>query len=292
VIRFAEIAVGQGGGVRCSRCHGTDPDVTYRDTDEVRAEISAVCSLWDVAPGPNIVLTGAEPFGHPALPSLVAAAVEARCRRVCLDTDAVACGSAQNAGGSLMAGVRHLRWTLLAGTPGIHDALVGRPGALDASVAGVGTFRSIAGGEGFDVSVIAVVPVCRHNAHDLPAAVSVAVQAGADAVRLRVEDGGMDLASVVPWVIAACDTGVVNGVWVEVEGVPFCLLPGYDLHVADAVRERPGTKQPVCASCALDGLCAGAPVSASADQLSLLAPPDFAAALASGVARSRGEGVR
>lgn len=289
MIRFAEVAVGRGGGVRCSRCYPASEGVSYRDAAEVLAEVSAVCALWDEPPGPNIAFTGAEPFGHPELPALVASAVEAHCRRVCLETDAVACGSPQNAGGSLMAGVRHLRWTILGGTPGVHDALVSDPGAIDASVEGVRTFRAVAADRGLDVSVTAVVPVCRHNVHDLPAAVLVAVRAGADAVRLRVEDGGLDLGTAVPWLVAACDTGVVNGVWVEVEGVPFCLMPGYDLHIADAVRARPGSKQPACGSCAIDPLCAGAPVSASADQLALLAPPPFAPALASGVMRSRGE---
>lgn len=292
MIRFAEVVVGEGGGVRCSRCHGAPGDVMYRDAADVRAEVSAICSLWDMPPGPNIVFLGAEPFGHPALPSLVGAAVEAHCRRVSLQTDAVACASPQNAAGSIMAGVRHLRWTILGGTPGVHDALVSHPGALDASVAGVRSFLSIAGDQGIDVNVVAVVPVCRHNVHDLPAAVSVAVAAGADSVRLRVEDGGLELGSAVPWIVAACDTGVVNGVWVEVDGVPFCLLPSYELHVADSVRARAGAKQPICGSCALDPVCGGAPVGASADQLALLAPPPKASSLASAVSRSRDGEVR
>jgi len=292
VIRFAEVVVGEGGGIRCARCHPDGAVVSYRDAEEVRAEVSAVCGLWDTPPGPNITFTGAEPFGHPALPSLIASAVEAGCVRVCLDTDAVACTSPQNAGGSLMAGVRHLRWIVLGGTPGVHDALTSRPGALDASVAGVRSFRSIAKDQDIDISVTAVIPVCRHNVHDLPAAVSVALGVEADAVHLRVEDGGLDLGSAIPWLVAACDTGVVNGVWVEVEGVPFCLLPGYDLHLADAVRVRPGTKQTACASCALDPVCAGAPASASTDQLALLVPPGSAPSLAASVMRSRREAVR
>ena len=246
------------------------------------------CALWDGMPGPNIRLIGAEPFGHPELPALVAAATEAHCRRLCLDTDAIALRSPQNAGGSLMAGVRHLRWTILGGTPGVHDALYGEPGALDASVEGIRSFTSIASDEALAISVTAVVPVCRHNARDLPAAAGLAVDAGVDRILLRVEDGGLDLASALPWIVAACDTGVVNGVWVEVEGVPFCLLPGYDLHLADAVRERPGAKPPLCATCALDRVCAGAPAGASADQLALLTPPSFAAKLAASVARARG----
>lgn len=292
MIHFAEVAVGEGDGIRCSRCHPESAVASYRDVDSVRAEVSAVCGLWDTPPGPNIAFTGAEPFGHPSLPSIIASAVEAGCVRVLLDTDAVACASPQNAAGSLMAGVRHLRWTVLGGTPGVHDALVLRPGALDASAAGVRSFRSIAKDQDIDISVTAVIPVCRHNVHDLPAAVSVALGVEADAVQLRVEDGGLDLGSAIPWLVAACDTGVVNGVWVEVEGVPFCLLPGYDLHLADALRVRPGTKSTACASCALDPACAGGPVSASTDQLALLAPPGFAPSLAVSVTRSRREAVR
>jgi hypothetical protein len=288
VIRFAEVAVGTGGEVRCSRCHGEAQAASYRPAAEVASEIAIACGLWEGLPGPNVSLTGAEPFGHPELPALVGAAVEARCQRLCIETDAVALRSPQNAGGSLMAGVRHLRWTLLGGTPGLHDALLGTPGALDGSVEGLRSFLSIAKNEAVPVSVTAVVPVCRHNVHDLPAAAGLAVDAGADRILLRVEDGGLDLSSALPWIVAACDTGVVNGVWVEVEGVPFCVLPGYDLHLADAVRVRPGAKPPVCASCALDAVCAGVPVGAGVDQLALLSPPPFADRLAASVRRARG----
>ena len=288
MIRFARVAVGSGGEVRCSRCHGEPQAATYRSAVEVTAEIAMVCALWEGLPGPNLALGGAEPFGHPDLPALVGAAVEAHCQRLCLDSDAVALRSPQNAGGSLMAGVRHLSWTILGGTPGVHDALLGAPGALDASVEGVRSFESIAAAETVDVSVTAVVPVCRHNVHDLPAAAGLVVDAGADRVLLRIEDGGLDLRSALPWIIAACDTGVVNGVWVEVEGVPFCLLPGYDLHLSDAIRCRPGAKSPACAACGLDAACGGAPAGASADQLALLEPPPFATHLAASVLRARG----
>jgi hypothetical protein len=288
VIRFADVAIGSGGEVRCSRCHGEPQAVSYRPAAEVAAEIAETCAAWEGPPGPNVTLGGAEPFGHPELPALVGAAVEARCSRLRLHTDAVALRTPQNASGSLGAGVRHLAWTLLGGTPGVHDALLGTPGALDASVEGLRSFVSVAAAQQLPVTVSALVPVCRHNMGDLPAAAGLAVDAGVDSVLLRVEDGGLDLDSALPWIVAACDTGVVNGVWVEVEGVPFCLLPGYDLHLSDAVRKRSGAKPPVCAECALDSVCAGAPAGASADQLALLAPPCFAGRLVGPVRRARG----
>jgi len=288
VIRFAEVPLGTGGGVRCSRCHGPAQPAAYRSAAAVVADIEEAVTLA-AASSSGVALTGPEPFGHPELPVLVSVAVRAQVRRLGLDTDGVALQSPSNAGGALSAGVRHLTFALLGGTPGIHDALLGGPGSFDAALAGVRTYRRVAGEEGVAVSIVAVVPACRHNLHDLPAAVGAAVDAGADSVLVRLEDAGADLAPALPWLTAACDTGVVNGVWVEVEGVPFCLLPGYDLHVSDVVRPRAGAKSPVCATCAADDVCGGGPSGASADLLGLLHPPADAARLWCGASKVREE---
>lgn len=292
MIRFTEVPIGEGTPVRCGRCSGNEAEARYRPAAEVVAEARAVIASWSEGTGPNVRLTGAEPFAHPELPRIVSDVIGAGCARLAVDTDAAGLRSPGNASGAVVAGVRHVRFTLLAGTEGVHDALAGAPGVFDATREGVRSYRGAAEAAGLDVSVTALVPVCRHNAHDLPAAVGAAVECGADRVELRVSDGGMELRAAFPWITAACDTGVVNGVWVEVDGVPFCLLPGYDLHLADAVRARTGAKQPVCTACALDPVCGGAPDGASADQLAVLDPPDCAGVLAPRVLRARGTGVR
>jgi MoaA/NifB/PqqE/SkfB family radical SAM enzyme len=287
VIRFVEIAVGTGGGVRCARCHGTAAPAAYTSAFDVARDIESAVVSWSGAPGPNIALIGPDPFGHPELRTLVSAAVRAGVQRLRVDTDAVALRSAQNAADYIGAGVRHLSFSLLGGTPGIHDALVDAPGSLDALIAGVRSYRTAADAESLSVCVTAVLPACRHNVRDLPAAVVRAVEIGADAVLVRVEDGGADLSRALPWLTAACDTGVVNCVWVELEGVPFCMLEGYDLHLTDAVRERAGGKSPVCAECALDAVCGGGPPASSGEITGALRPPPFAQRLAPSVARAR-----
>jgi hypothetical protein len=291
MIRFVEVSIGSGPRVRCTRCATDDVPVTFRPAAEIVAEASGVCASWSAGAGPNVRLTGAEPFAHPELPAVITGVVAAGCRRLEIDTDAIGMRSAANARGALLSGVRHARATLLAGTEGVHDALAGAPGVFEATREGIAAFTGVATAEGLDVSVTVAIPVCRHNAHDLPATVAAAVESGADRVEMRVADGGLDITSALPWIVASCDTGVVNGVWVEVEGVPYCLMPGYDLHLADALRVREGSKSPVCGTCPLDPVCAGAPAGASADQLSALAVPPFAGDLAPRVARARGAEV-
>lgn len=289
MIDFVEVAMGSGRAATCARCRGPRPDPVFRPAGDVVAEVRDVVSGWVSPPGPNVMLSGSEPFGHPELPRIVSEAIEAGVVRLGADTDAIALRSPANAAGSLAAGLRHLRVTLLGGSPGVHDALAGAPGLLDATLAGLGTYRAAANSEGLDISITAVVPLCGHNVHDAPAAVALAIEAGADRVLLRLEDGGVSLGDAARWIVAACDTGVVNGVWVEVEGAPFCVLPGYDLHLADAMRDHPGSKAAVCVGCPLDGVCGGAPAGASGDTLADLAVPGFAAHLAPQVARGRGE---
>ena len=291
MIEFVDISLGDGPQVQCGRCAGSPERAAFRSGAEVVEEAGAACKGWSRGTGPNIRLTGAEPFTHQELPRIVAGVMEAGCRRLAIDTDAVALRSAQNAHGALSAGVRHIRVTFLAGTEGVHDALAGMPGIFDSTREGVAAYRTTADAAQLPVSITVSVPVCRHNLRDLPSAVGAAVEAGADRVEITVTDGGIDLAAAVPWIVAACDTGVVNGVWVEVGGVPFCMLAGYDMHLADAVRGRDGSKPPVCTLCPLDGVCGGAPVGASADQLALLAPPPFAAKLAPQIARARAREV-
>lgn len=286
---FERVAIGKGHGIRCTRCHPDNEMPVYHSAAEVLAGVQAVVAAWPGGPGPNVTLTGPEPFSHPDLPGIVTGAIEAGVRRLRLEVDGGAFTMPGNAEGALGAGVRHVQVTLLGGTEGVHDALAGGPGAFDAAIAGMRAFGEASRAAGLDTMSTVVVPVCRHNVADLPAAVGAAVGAGAAAVLLRVEDGGMDLAGARPWILAACDTGVVNGAWVEVEGVPFCMLSGYDLHLASTVRHAAGSKPVhVCARCALDTVCSGGPVGASAETMSPFAPPADAARLAEAVSRSRG----
>jgi MoaA/NifB/PqqE/SkfB family radical SAM enzyme len=281
------VSLGSGRSPRCARCHGEAPAASYLSAADIDGLIAAAARS-DGATGRSVEFTGPEPFGHPELPALVASAKRHGVQRLRLDTDAVALASPANAGGSIAAGVRHVRFSVLGGSSSLHDALVGEPGALDATLSGVRSYISAALELDEAVSVSAAVPVCRHNVHDLTPAVLAVVEAGADSVTLLLDDGGLDLAGAVPWLTAACDTGVVNAVWVEVDGAPFCLLAGYELHVADTVRRRDGSKVAACRSCELDALCGGWPALASADTLGDLGPPSGAAALAPEVAKARG----
>lgn len=209
MIDLVTIAVGTGASAGCTRC-APMPDATYHSVPEIVAALAAAHDADGVA------LVGPEPFSHPELPSVIAACRDADFSRIALETDAGALAVHGNAGGVLHAGVRHLWVRVLGAEDTTHDERIGRPGRAAAARIGVAAYRAAALDAGFPVVVTAVVPVCRHTLPELPAIVAEYGARGFDAV-LLISAGPLP-GSAAAVIAAACDTGMVNRIWVATDG--------------------------------------------------------------------------
>lgn len=220
VLEFVPIALGEGAVCGCPSC-APSSTVAYDSLETVRTAINAAAERCDDPTGLNLLLTGPEPFEHPQLPALVATCVEAGAARIALETDGAALSAGPNAAGVLRAGVHHLRVRTVD--------LTAEAQRTDDMIAGVSAYRSAASSAAVKVVVTAVVPVCRHNLSSLASTVSEAAAIGFDAVRLVT--GGELPASAGASIASACDTGMVNRLWVETDGS----LPLLVSHRAHAV---------------------------------------------------------
>jgi len=230
LIRFAHISIGEGAGPACLRCAGTGPAPSFRSAEDIVAEIREVTEAWTAPVGPNAVLGGFEPFSHPELPALINAARLAGVTRICLETDGGALAQLVNAHGAFRSGVRHLRLRTL-GTGREADELSGRPGLSATALSGLRMFLDAAADAEERVAVAAVVPVCVHNLAMLSSTVAALADAGVQAVSL-VGNGKVPDTSAAS-IAAACDTGTVNRVWVDVDDLP---LP--ESHLAHLAEDR------------------------------------------------------
>lgn len=284
MLRFAHVAIGEPGSSRCRRCRSASVE-SLRSAPEILADVTGACAAWAGQPGPNVEFVGAEPFHHPQLLDLVRAAIDAGAQRVRLQSDCVALDSRHTAEAVLAAGVRQLEFEVRGADEASHVTRAGAGTSLEATLEGASRFRDVAAEHGLRVHVSARVPVCKHNVHELPAIVAVIAERGITSVRLVIEDESLDPWGEAPWIEAACDTGIVDTTWVEVEGVPYGAAPGWELHLASVYRHVDGDKSPVCAGCVLDGVCGGV-ASGSAERITgRLHPPGNAAALATAVYR-------
>lgn len=225
MLPFARVEVGSPGDKRCRLCGPSSTSPTWRSVADIAAELREVVFEWTAPVGPGVHLTGAEPFSHPSLPAIVAAARDAGFERIGIETDATALVRGDNARGSLHAGVRHLR-AVLFGLDEVGDAMSGAVGASAAALAGIERFVRVADAESLVVAVSIIVPVCRHNLEQLPLIVAASARAGAGHVLLEASGAVAESAAAV--VAAACDTGTVNRAWVEVRGLP--LPTSHEIH--------------------------------------------------------------
>lgn len=229
MIRFVEIPLGHGEPCVCARCR-PNADSRFDSAEVIGARVADAVAAWADGPGPNVYFTGPEPFSHPELPALIAAAAGLGVERIGLRTDAGALSVPGNAEGVLATGVRHLQVVMRAGSSEAHDSLVGRTGLFDAAMAGVSAFVAAAHSSRFSAAVTGLVPVCGHNVAELPAAVVALARCGAVSVEIAVSPEARSVRGFAGWAASAVDTGMVNGVWVHFSGVDQPDVPVSPLH--------------------------------------------------------------
>jgi len=226
VIRFGSTDVGDGVPLGCARCAMPNTP-SYHSVADVTRALAELSGGWSGAPGPNVVLGGPEPFAHPHLPALVTAAVGAGFERIALETDGAALSVTDNAEGVLRAGVRHIRLRVVTTDERRAAELLPRPAVVSAARRGVTAYRAAAERAAVRAIVTAVVPVCTHTVDSIPSTVADLASWGVDAVRL--ETAGALPSEAAGLIAAACDTGMVNRLWVETDGgLP--LPPSHALH--------------------------------------------------------------
>ena len=235
MLRFVEIAVGAGSPLSCVRCAAPLP-ADYSPLSILTPQIEAAAGRWTTGPGPNILLVGPEPFAHPELPALVGVCVRAGVERIGIETDGGALAAHGNAAGALSAGVTNIIVRVLAADDDRSAAMTGRPGLARQVAEGVRAYRGAAERTGAHVAITAAVPVCRHNVEHLPSTVAELARWDLDAVRLTSASSANSAGGVSALVAAACDTGMVNRLWVEVE--PSLPLP--DTHALHRVETGAG----------------------------------------------------
>ncbi|HSK47666.1 MAG TPA: hypothetical protein VLA05_06660 [Coriobacteriia bacterium] len=233
MITFVEVAIGSDGELGCRRCGASSTQPHVRRASDVGAELASIATGWRYGPGPNVSFIGIEPFVHPELPQLIAAATSAGFSRVRLRTDGGALAKADNAAGAFSAGVRHLEIVLL-GSAKTHDERSGRSGLFDDAAAGATAFSRAA--ESSAVSITARIPVCRHSVFDVAGAVVAAAALGASAATIDASglkwstdreallDAALETATVNR--VAACVINWDGGWTAPYDRTPWQSLPG------------------------------------------------------------------
>ena len=230
----------------------------------------------------GLVVTGGEPTLHPELFALLASARRLGYRDIQLQTNGRALCYEAFCRRLAAAGVREFNVSLHGSHAALHDRLARAPGSFVRTAAGLRNLKRLG------LRVIANSVVTSLNFRDLPALARLLAALGVDQFQLAyahlLGQAGFNRqwlaarkSDVVPWIKAALDAGRAAGLPGRTEGIPFCLMRGYEECVsepgipatmifdAQAVvrdysrsrRAEGKAKGPRCSCCRLDSLCEG-----------------------------------
>lgn len=237
MLEFALVPTGGGRPVACRRC-GETPDPGTYEPEAIVASLDSVLATGTPAGAPDVLFSGGEPLALDEFADLLATARTSGARRI----GAITGGAplADEAVTFVREGLRHAHVVMLGGDAALHDGLLGRDG-FDAALAGMSAFRAAGADQGVRTALYGRIPVCSHTMEGLPETVRLFAREGAMAVALSVQ-AGSDARRMAPWLVAAFETGLTNGVWVWIEGVEPTLLgaAGMAIHApVCAVEVRP-----------------------------------------------------
>ncbi|RJQ56116.1 MAG: radical SAM protein [Actinobacteria bacterium] len=206
----------------------------------------------------SLELYGGEPALRQDLTDLIGEAKQRGWRRVKMTTNARAFADPQAVISTMQAGVRVFEVKLLGHVPQLHDALTQSPGSFMETIQGLSNLHNVQVPKEVKTFVGVRVGVGAVNYPYLPQIVSFIMQVGADRVTLSLDDPQAHMSDVAASLKAAIDTGLVNSTWVQTEGVPPCLMGGYEHHVHESFGIVEGERERCepCAACAYS-TCAG-----------------------------------
>lgn len=233
MLDFVSVRTGAVQPVACRRCAET-PDVRTDDGAAIAAALDAVLAAASSPGAPDILFAGGEPLALDEFPGLLETARAAGSLRIGAVTGGAPLADVDDAATFVREGLRHLHVPLLGPDASAHDALLGSAG-FDAALAGMRAFRAAGAQQSVRTALYGRIPVCSHTAQGLPETVTVLAREGAIAVALHVRPEA-DLRRIAPWLVAAFETGLTNGVWVWIEGVDPAVLGPAAMAVHAPVR--------------------------------------------------------
>lgn len=213
MLDFHRVRTGEGPPAACGRCEPSP--VVQADEQVVLRALQMTIGRADGSRPHDIVFAGGEPLEHDGFERFVSAAADGGARRIAAITAGAALGDPLRIEGLIRAGLRHVHVTVPTLDPGAYTAH--SCGAPEGALAGMRSLRAAGERVGARTLLYGRIPVCAHNVESLSPLVAALAAAGADAVAL-VTAANADARRLVPWISAAFDTGLMNGIWVWVEG--------------------------------------------------------------------------
>lgn len=253
MLKYKEIFLGN------SPCNNKCLHCSIREKDSSKTDLSSILSSLKENPEENVALYGGDPTLRSDLPEIIREARRDGYKRLKILTNGRAFSDIQFLGQIMKAGCNLFEITLWGSNPSLHDHLTQSSGSFRETVRGLENLAGLSE----DRFVCVRIPVCKENHPDLENCVSTALNFSINRIILSFHDSRLSFQQALPHINNAINISIFNRIWVQTEGIPFCIMQGLEQHIGEilaglnTIYARTFQHHNCCIQCIYKDLCPG-----------------------------------
>ena len=253
MLKYKEIFLGN------SPCNNKCLHCSIREKDSSKTDLSSILSSLKEKTEENVALYGGDPTLRSDLLEIIRAARRDGYRRIKLLTNGRAFSNTQFVDQIMKAGCNLFEITLWGSNPSLHDYLTQTSGSFWETIRGLENLAGLAD----DRFVCIRIPVCKENHSDLENCVTTALSFNVNRIILSFQDDHLSFQQVLPHINNAINISIFNRIWIQTEGIPFCIMQGLEQHIGEilaglnTIYSKTFQHHNCCIQCIYKDLCPG-----------------------------------
>lgn len=254
MLNYARIFVGGQCNNDCIYCK-------QKDSRESLIQEAILSQLNSFKERDNLEIFGGEPTLRSDLLKLVRAVKKVGYNRIKLVTNARILADWNGASTLVAEGAYFFEVKIWSADSSIHDVITKVQGSLNQTILGIQNLRRVTrlNDRDFKAYIALRIPLCRDNYRTVEETIRVLLPLGIDRVIISLIDSRLPFEEAAYFVHQACESGILNKVWVQTEGLPFCLMEGFEHHISEVFNQvNEGYAKPkTCSQCVYNQVCLG-----------------------------------
>jgi sulfatase maturation enzyme AslB (radical SAM superfamily) len=253
LLKYKEIFLGN------SSCNNKCLYCSIREKDFSKTDLSSILSSLKEKTEENVALYGGDPTLRSDLPEIIREARRDGYRRIKLLTNGRAFSNIQFLDQIMHAGCNLFEITLWGSNPSLHDYLTQTSGSFLETIRGLENLAGLPD----DRFVCIRIPIGKENHADLENCVTTALNFNVNRIILSFQDDRLSFQQVLPHIKNAINISIFNRIWIQTEGIPFCIMQGLEQHIGEilsglnTIYSKTFKHHNCCIQCIYKDICPG-----------------------------------
>jgi MoaA/NifB/PqqE/SkfB family radical SAM enzyme len=208
----------------------------------------------------NVLLFGGEPTLRGDLPEIIQTARKLGYKRIKLATNGRTFADSHFLNQIMNEGCYLYEIKLWGSHASLHDKITKSVGSFWETTRGLESLASIPQ----DRFISIRIPLCQENCTDLENMVAISLSLGVNRIIISYQDYTLSFQDSLHHILNAIRISIFNRTWILTEGIPFCMMKGYEQHLSEiysncgAQYMREFQHHRYCRECVYQEVCPGA----------------------------------